>query len=73
VQAEAEVPMSPAIPYPAGGIRLEIKGNLNERKDTMPSYVIERESPDVGKSFVGNLRVAAKKSWAVLQELGTEA
>jgi hypothetical protein len=39
----------------------------------MPSYVIERESPDVGKSFVGDLRVAAKKSWAVLQELGTEA
>jgi len=39
----------------------------------MPRYVIERESPDVGKSFVGDLRAAAKKSWAVLQKLGTEA
>src|SRR5260221_3111103 len=42
----------PSKPLPAGGIRLEVKGNPNERQNTMPKYVIERESPDAGKSSV---------------------
>jgi len=38
----------------------------------MPKYVIERESPDAGKSSVEDLRSVAQKSCAVLQKLGTD-
>jgi predicted Rdx family selenoprotein len=38
----------------------------------MPKYVIERESPDAGKSSAEDLRAAAQKSCAVLQKLGTD-
>jgi predicted Rdx family selenoprotein len=38
----------------------------------MPKYVIERESPDAGKSSVEDLRAVAQKSCAVLQKLGTD-
>jgi len=38
----------------------------------MPKYVIERESPDAGKSSVEDLQAAAQKSCAVLQKLGTD-
>jgi predicted Rdx family selenoprotein len=38
----------------------------------MPKYVIERESPDVGKSSVEDLRAVAQESCAVLQKLGTD-
>ena len=62
----------PSKPLPAGGIRLKVKGDLNERQDTMPKYVIERESPDAGKSSVEDLRAAAQKSCAALQKLGTD-
>jgi predicted Rdx family selenoprotein len=54
------------------GIRLEVKENLNQRQDTMPKYVIERESPGAGKSSVEDLRAAAQKSCGVLQKLGTD-
>jgi predicted Rdx family selenoprotein len=38
----------------------------------MPKYVIERESPDAGKSSAEDLRAAAQKSCAVLQKLGAD-
>jgi len=38
----------------------------------MPKYVIERESPDAGKSSVEDLRAVAQESCAVLQNLGTD-
>jgi predicted Rdx family selenoprotein len=38
----------------------------------MPKYVIERESPDAGKSSVEDLRAATQKSCGVLQKLGTD-
>jgi hypothetical protein len=38
----------------------------------MPKYVIERESPDAGKSSVEDLRAATQKSCAVLQKLGID-
>ena len=38
----------------------------------MPKYVIERESPGVGKLPVEQLRADAQKSCAVLQKLGTD-
>ena len=74
MQAEAEVQMSQQAPT-RGGTRLEVKGNLNERQDAMPKYVIyviERESPDAGKSSVEDLRAAAQKSCAALQKLGID-
>ena len=37
----------------------------------MPKYVIERESPDAGKSSAEDLRAVAQESCAVLQNLGT--
>jgi hypothetical protein len=49
-----------------------VKENLNQRQDTMPKYVIERESPGAGKSSVEDLRAAAQKSCGVLQKLGTD-
>ena len=38
----------------------------------MPKYLIERESPGVGKLPVEQLRADAQKSCAVLQKLGTD-
>jgi predicted Rdx family selenoprotein len=38
----------------------------------MPKYVIERESPGVGKLPFEELRAGAQKSCAVLQKLGTD-
>jgi hypothetical protein len=38
----------------------------------MPKYLIERESPGVGKSSVEDLRAVAQKSCGVLQKLGTD-
>ena len=38
----------------------------------MPKYVIERESPGVGKSSVEDLRAGAQKSCGALQKLGPD-
>ncbi len=43
-----------------------------ERRTTMPKYVIERELPGVGKLSAEELRGISQKSCGVLQEMGPQ-
>jgi len=43
-----------------------------ERRTTMPKYVIERELPGVGKLSAEELRGISQKSCEVLQEMGPQ-
>jgi hypothetical protein len=43
-----------------------------ERRTTMPKYVIEREVPGAGKLTAEELKGISQKSCGVLQEMGTQ-
>jgi hypothetical protein len=43
-----------------------------ERKTTMPKYVIEREIPEAGKLSAEELQGISQKSCGVLQEMGPQ-
>jgi len=43
-----------------------------ERRTTMPKYVIEREIPEAGKLSVEELQGISQKSCGVLQEMGPQ-
>jgi len=45
---------------------------IQERRTTMPKYVIEREVPGAGKLSAEELKRMAQKSCGVLQEMGLQ-
>ena len=46
--------------------------SIQERRTTMPKYVIEREVPGAGKLSAEELKGMAQKSCGVLQEMGPQ-
>ena len=55
-----------------GAEKMKEQPSIQERRTTMPKYIIEREVPGAGKLSAEELKGMSQKSCGVLQEMGPQ-
>jgi hypothetical protein len=66
------IPIKPSRHFQYQFNKDENQPSIQERRTTMPKYVIEREVPGAGKLSADELKGMAQKSCGVLQEMGPQ-